>query len=498
MNKAPPSTFRQAIEEGFILDVLKRYMTYTMAFKLAEQQRSLDKERERTYPVFPWVQWPPDSLDIERKAMVIIEHFRHHVARLLSGQAKAVLITPSSQAAVRYQQAFQHYTATQQYQDIQTLHDYHQVIIGTHKFQGDFPQSTLCALYVDKKLAGTDCVQTLSRLNRPYPGKRTPFILDFVNPPEQILNAFRPDYPDAELTTVSNPEGIYQLQAQLDEARIYTWQDVESFAAAFFDPKQALDRLHYHCQPAVDRFRERYREVTKITQAAQQAEWKATATGDRIRRENARHDFQQAGEAKETLDQFKKNLTSFICCYEFISQIVDYGDQELEKLNIYARYLHPLLEEKQWDETIDDLSAGEFEHYRLNKICEQEFKTAQQETQNKPRNAEKTGCQVEKEFLIARLNSLLAGERLSGQDRLNYLHTIKDKLLENPAIAAQLENQPQDQDPLLLNDFSQAVQQAVMESLKNHHEIAAQLLHNEVVAKEFSRFLLDLLLLKHE
>ncbi|QBQ53640.1 hypothetical protein [Nitrosococcus wardiae] len=481
--------------------MLKRYTTYAMAFKIAQQQRLLDKEGEHAYPVFPWVQWPPDSLDIEQKAMVIIEHFRHHVAHLLSGQAKAVLITSSCQAAVRYQLAFRRYTATtnQQYRHIQTLDDHDRVILGTHKLQKGFSQPTLCALYVDKKFIGTDCVQTLSRLNRLRSSKEPPFILDFVNSPEQILNAFRPYYPSAELTLVSNPEGIYQLQSQLDKARIYTWQDVDSFAAAFFDPKQTPDRLHYYCQPAVERFRDRYQEVIKIIQATQQAEKEAAATGDRIRRENARHDFQQAREAKETLEQFKKNLVSFIRCYEFISQIVDYGDRELEKLTVYARHLHLLLKEKGGGETIN-LSLRALEHYRLNKISEQELNIVQQKAPNEPRNAMKTNRQrqVEKAPLITRLKPLLAGESLSDRDRLNYLHTIKDKLLENPAIAAQIENQPQEQDSILVNDFSQAVQQAVMESLKNHHEIAAQLLHNEVVAKEFGRFLLDLLLIKHE
>ncbi|ADJ27127.1 type I restriction endonuclease subunit R [Nitrosococcus watsonii] len=490
-------TLQQAIEEGFLFDPLKRYMTYAMAAGLAQQQLSLNKEENHpSCRIFPWMGWPPDDLNIAQKAEIITEHFRHQVAHLLNGQAKAILITHSCQAAERYQQAFARYIAAQQYQSIQTLINHQQVIIGAHKHQANVSSSRLCALYVDKKFTDTDCVQTLSHLSEIHPGKKAPFVLDFANPAEQILNAFRPYYPDAEIFSISDPRLIYQLQSHLDETRIYNWQDVESFAATFFGTEQTTERLNYHCQSAVERFREQYQENIKIIQTAQQAKQEATATGDRIRRENVCHSFEQAEENKNALDQFRENLLIFTDCYEYLSQILDYNDQELEKLNIYARYLYSLLGEMQRNEAIDSSSQALIS-YRINKICERTFKTAQQESLGEPKH-NATGDSRENHWkktippspLINRLKPLLVGEHLSDGDRLNYLHAIKDKLLENPALAAQLEDQRLNSIPL--SDFSQTVQHTVMESLKNHHEMAAQLLHDEEMAKDFSRLLLAL------
>ncbi|ABA56693.1 type I site-specific restriction-modification system, R subunit (helicase) [Nitrosococcus oceani ATCC 19707] len=490
-------TLQQAIEEGFMLNPLKRYMTYVTAARLAQQQLSLNQEENLSCRIFPWMGQSPDNLNIVQKAEIITEHFRHQVVHLMNGQAKAILTTHSCQAAQRYQRTFERYIAAQQYQDVQTLTNDHQVIIGAHKHQAKFSSSQLCALYIDKKFTGTDCVQTLSHLGEIHPGKEAPFILDFANPAEQVLHAFRPYHPAAEIFSVSDPKLIYQLQSYLDEARIYNWQDVESFAAAFFDTEQTTERLNYHCQSAVERFREQYQENIKIIQTAQQAKQEATAAGDRIRRENACHSFKQAEERKNALDRFKENLLSFADCYEHLSQILDYGNQELEKLNVYARHLYSLLGEMQQSEAIDS-PPREFISYRLNKICERTFKAARQESLGEPAyntTGESRANPWRKEascsLLINRLKPLLAGEYLSDRDRLNYLHAIKDKLLENPALAAQLEDQRPN--PIPSSDFSQIVQHTVMENLKNHHEMAAQLLHDEGMVKDFSRLLLDLL-----
>jgi type I restriction enzyme, R subunit len=217
-------SMRQAIEEGFILDVLTNYVTYSTAWKLAhpdgEAQEVDAKRASRT--LAKWVRLHP--YNITQRVEVIVDHYRDNVRHLLDGQAKAMVVTASRQEAVRYQLAMQAYIKAQGYTDVHPMvafsgsvppddvipeevtetsrllnaglkgrnlaeafdtGDYN-VMIAANKFQTGFDQPKLCAMYVDKKLQGVDCVQTLSRLNRLFPGKQT-FILDFTNDEQEIL-----------------------------------------------------------------------------------------------------------------------------------------------------------------------------------------------------------------------------------------------------------------------------------------------------------------------
>lgn len=534
-------TMQQAIEERFILDVLKRYTTYQMAFRLEQAQGESDEEVEKgkaATRIFRWVKLHP--YNIEQKVAVIVEHFRRHVANLLNGQAKAMVVTDSRKAAVRYKLALDRYVADKGYDGIQALVAFsgdvddkdsgpesfnernmnpglkgrdlrdafdaaeYQVMIVANKFQTGFDQPKLCAMYVDKKLNGVDCVQTLSRLNRIYPGKDEPFVLDFVNHPDDILAAFRPYYRTAELANVSDPNLVYDLQQRLDAERIYTWQEVESFANAFFDPKQTQDKLSYYTRPAVDRFRDRYKTVISEIKGAQRAEREAVSNGNTVQRDNARRALKRAGEEKDALDLFKKNLGTFVRFYEFMSQIVDYHDRELEKLAVYARHLRPLLREERLDEDID-ISGLQLTHYRLKKIAEHQLNLREQYEgeDHRLKGADGLGGGAardpEKEPLsqiIARLNELFAAESLSDRDRLNYMHTIKDKVLENANVASQLANNAPDQ--IMLGDFPQAVQDAVMESLETHNGMASEVLRDKGIAAEFARLLLDLIIVERK
>ena len=139
--------------------------------------------------------------------------------------------------------------------------DDYNVMIAANKYQTGFDQPKLCAMYVDKKLQGVDCVQTLSRLNRTFPGKQT-FVLDFFNDPKDVLEAFLPYYTKAELEGVSDAQVVYDLQTALDEEQIYHWNEVESFALAFYDTRAAASKLHLRIvSPAKERFTKRYKKA---------------------------------------------------------------------------------------------------------------------------------------------------------------------------------------------------------------------------------------------
>ncbi|TXL23352.1 restriction endonuclease subunit R, partial [Methylococcaceae bacterium HT2] len=244
-------SMRQAIEEGFILDVLKNYTNYKVAYNLAMKIQGSDQEVESKKAKVKLNQWVRlHDYNISQKVQVIIEHFKDNVMGLLGGQAKVMVVTSSRKEAVRYKLCFDKYISEKGYQRIHAMvafsgevefnekdpnadgligekftehnmnrnlkgrelrkafdSDDYQVMLVANKFQTGFDQPKLCAMYVDKKLGGVECVQTLSRLNRTYPGKAETgtFILDFFNDPDDILEAFQPYHQTAELDDVSDP-----------------------------------------------------------------------------------------------------------------------------------------------------------------------------------------------------------------------------------------------------------------------------------------------------
>ena len=527
-------TMRQAIEEGFILDVLKNYTTYNMACQLGLQDGAVDEEvdaKKGASTIAKWVKLHP--YNISQKVHVIIEHFRKNVAPLLNRQAKAMVVTDSRKAAVRYKLAFDKYVAenrdvcgnlsamvafsgevidhenapepfTEQSmnpglkgRDMRKAFDTdeYQVMIVANKFQTGFDQPKLCAMYVDKKLSGVDAVQTLSRLNRTFVGKDTTFILDFVNEPADILDAFKPFYQTAELADVSDPNLAADLKDKLDEQHIYVWTEVEAFIKVFFDPKASQDALMMHCRPAVDRFRTRYSEAMGVIKDANDALRRAKLSGDAVAIKNAEFSVKEALKAKDVLDTFKKDLASFVRFYEFSSQIIDYGDREFESLTIYARHLIPLLREEHLYEEID-LSGVIMTQYRLSKQRTEQIRLAEGEDVSlAPTSAvgSRTAADRKKEplsDLIDRMNELFVGDFTEG-DFLNYARTVAGRVRENDRVMEQIATNTQDR--AMLGDYPDAVLDAVIGSMETHTDLATQVLSNEQVRRGFARVLLDIL-----
>ncbi len=232
--------------------------------------------------------------------------------------------------------------------------DEFRILIVANKFQTGFDQPLLAAMYVDKRLAGVTAVQTLSRLNRTYPGKTQTFVLDFVNKDEEILAAFAPYYRTAELAGVSDPNIIHALQNKLDGERIYTEAEVDAFCAAYFDPKGTQKQLQARIAPAVDRFRVRLRE--------------AEESGDKA--------------ALDALGIFRKDLGSFVRAYEFLAQIFDYGDTDLEQRAVFYRHLQPWLKVENARTPID-LSAVELTHYRMQDLGQRAIKLEEERAEYK-------------------------------------------------------------------------------------------------------------------
>jgi len=537
-------SMRQAIEEGFILDVLKNYTNYKVAYNLAlaieESDPAVESKKARV-KLNQWVRL--HDYNISQKVQVIVEHFKHKVMGLLAGQAKAMVVTSSRKEAVRYKLGFDKYIIEKGYQNIHAMvafsgevtfdendpnakgligekftetnmnpnlkgrdmrkafdaRDY-QVMIVANKFQTGFDQPKLCAMYVDKKLGGVECVQTLSRLNRVYPGKAAfgTFILDFFNDPEEILAAFKPYYQTATLADVSDPDLIFDLFDKLRAADIFLWHEVEQFCEAFLQKSKSNAAIANICKPAVERWKIRYKSAVDAYHLAKEMFDRTKKTADAVLIANAENSFKECKKEKDRLEIFKKDLATFVRFYEFMSQIVDYDDKNLEKLSLYARNLRPMLREALITEDDIDLNNVLLSHYRLSVIRQQDLQIKEdcQVYQLDPGKGLGSGKakDIKEEFMsqiIYRLNELFITDELTRKDLVNYAYTIRDKVSENKRVMTQIANNTPEQ--AMLGDFPRAVDDAVMDSQEVHENQMMQLLTDPLKAAGFARVVFDLL-----
>jgi len=534
-------SMRQAIEEGFILDVLKNYTNYKVVYNLALKVQQADQEVESKRAKVKLNQWVRlHDYNISQKVQIIVEHFKDNVMGLLGGQAKAMVVTSSRKEAVRYKHGFDKYISENGYQNIHAMvafsgdveftdkdpnsegligekftesnmnpnlkgrdlrkafdSDDYQVMIVANKFQTGFDQPKLCAMYVDKKLGGVECVQTLSRLNRTYLGKETTFVLDFFNEPQDILESFQPYFQTAELADVSDPNLIFDLAEKLRAAGIFTWHEVEQFCAAFFVKSKSNAAIANICKPAVDRWQKRYQSAVEAFKQAKEMFERTKKTTDAVLITNAENSFKECTKEKDKLEIFKKDLGTFVRFYEFMSQIVDYDDKDLEKLSLFARHLRPMLRETFMEEDDIDLSDVALSHYRVSIIRQQDLKLqidAPQPLEPASDLGSATAKNIEEAFLsliIARLNELFITDHLTDKDMVNYAYTIRDKISENILVMKQIaENTPEQ---AMLGNFPKAIDDAIMESGGAHQNQMMQLLSDPLKSAGFAKVVFDLL-----
>ncbi|MAF31488.1 MAG: restriction endonuclease subunit R [Magnetococcales bacterium] len=526
-------SMRQAIEEGFIMDVLQNYTSYKVAYKLAHKNPENDKEvdqRKASTKVAKWINTHP--YNISQKVETIIEHFKAKVKHHLGGQAKAMVVTSSRLEAVRYKNAFEKYVKEKGYQHINAMvafsgevndpevpnHPYtennmnpglknrdmrkafdsndYQVMLVANKFQTGFDQPKLVAMYVDKKLKGVECIQTLSRLNRMYPGKDQTFVLDFVNDPKDILDEFKTYYLTAEINDVSDPNIVYEQFDKLNAVGIYQWQEVESFSEAYHNKRINQAKLTNICKPAVERFQVQYKEAAEAIKLATAELDKAKADNNDKAIKYAENTLKNVKEAKDKLDVFKADLGGYCKFYEFSSQIVDFDDEDLEKLNTFAKHLTPMLRIEITRDDVD-LSDVMMTHYRLHEQRSQDLKldgtgeklrAAKIDSGAKPKDKQTAFLQE----IIERMNDLFIEEDLTESDMISYAHTIAGKISENEDVMDQLRNNTKEQ--VMLGKFPESIQQAVIESMDAHDNMATKVLSSEQVARGFAELMFDVLM----
>ncbi len=512
-------SMRQAIEEGFILDVLRNYTSYKLAFRLAHEGREWDEQEvERSTAMKGLMQWVRlHPYNIASKVQIVVEHYRENVQPLLNGRAKAMVVVGSRKEAVRWQKAIRAYIHRQNYalgvlvafsgevhdaesfpeavsesseilnpglrgRDIRELFkepDWHLLLVA-NKFQTGFDQPLLCGMYVDKLLGGIQAVQTLSRLNRAHPGKDTTYVLDFVNEPAEVLQAFKTYHTTAELEATTDPHLIYDLRAKLDATGYYDEFEVDRLADVEMNPQGTQKQLDAALAPVADRLLKKYRFAQ---QARANAEEREDGPGIRV-----------AKDTLEALTLFKADMGAYVRLYAFLGQIFDYGNTAIEKRFLFYKRLIPLLEFGRERDSVD-LSKVVLTHHTLRNKGQHPLQLNEGDAiKLPPIDATGTGAVQDRQHallaeIIDKVNGLFEGD-LSDGDQLVYVNgVLKGKMVENDTLAQQAASNTKDQ---FANspDLKEALLHAIMDSHEAHQTMSAQALNSTRVRDA----LLDILL----
>ncbi|MEE4462041.1 type I restriction endonuclease [Azotobacter chroococcum] len=529
-------TMQQAIEEGFILDVLKNYTSYSVAFKIGSEfvddQRVDEKSARRV--LAKWLSLNP--VNVGQKVELIVEHFRKNVAHLLGGQAKAMVVTGSRAAAVKYHLALQDYCGRKGYDNVQAMvafsgevpnrevqenslpvdHPFsesnlnpglhgrdmrkvfdtpdYRVMIVANKYQTGFDQPKLLAMYLDKKISGVEAVQTLSRLNRTFPGKDKTFVVDFANEAEEILAAFKTFYRDAQVADIQDPNIVYDIKQRLDGMFIYEQAEVEAFGEAIVDPKVTHQKLYSLTQPATDRFNGRLKTLNNAIEQWEKAWESAHDNGDEQGMVYA--DVQRAEYCKkrDELMIFNESLSKFVRSYEYIAQLVEFGDPALEAFASYARLLRKRLKGISAEQV--DLGDLKLSHYKIKKGEGLIGVAVQSETPGLygiTDNGLREARDREKKYLselIDRLNNAF-GKDITDTDQVAFAVHVSEKLRADSVVMAQVQNNPLEQ--AMKADLPARAIQAIAGAMGSHQTMATRLLSDESTREVFLTVLYELL-----
>ena len=395
-------TMRQAIEEGFILDVLKNYMTYKTYFSLLKKVE--DDPRYESAKAKALLKAFVDLNDhaIEKKVEIIVEHFNSSIKNKIpnregKGQAKAMIVTRSRLHAVKFKIAVDSYIRKHGYRfktlvafsgtvrDLSDGQEYteggmngmsesmtaatfrkpdYRLLIVANKFQTGFDEPLLYAMYLDKKLAGVAAVQTLSRLDRIYEGKEEPVVLDLANDPDTIEHAFEPYYGHTTLKHGTDPNILYDFQRQLSDFHIFSDEDIERFAKIFYDRRNRQEKLF----PVIDEVVTRFNDLDVSEQ-----------------------------------DKFRKLLRDYNRTYSFLSQIISFQDMELEKLYAFGKVLLRKLPVRRESLPVEILRQVDLDSYRIELITQGEIRLKESDKSLEPKESLEYKTPKEEEEPLSRI-----------------------------------------------------------------------------------------------
>ena len=483
-------TMRQAIEEGFILDVLSNYTSYTAYWRLLkkiEDDPRYDKKKAQ-YLLKSFVELHPHA--IGEKVRVMVEHFAAQVQNEIGGKAKAMIVTRSRLHAVRYRLAVDKYLAERGYpfkalvafsgtvkdggrsftesgmngfSETQTAKTFerpeNRFLIVANKFQTGFDQPLLHTMYVDKKLGGVNAVQTLSRLNRTLqPDKKSSIVLDFANESDAIKAAFEPYFETTLLSEATDPNLLYEIQTRLAGFPVYTQADVASFAKLYFDPKATQDQLYAALAPMVERFR---------------------------------------GISDDEKRDFRGQLTDYVRLYAFLAQVLTFADADLEKLYAFGRHLRRLLPADHAELPREVQQNIDMESYRLQQTGSGKIALERKPGVLDPASAKgRHGAGPEEletlSRIIAELNERF-GLKLGPEHRVT-LGQMMEKLDSDPGLDASARVNSRENVRLT---FDQKVEHVIQEIVDSNFELYKRITDDRAFGETIRNFLFDQYLRAH-
>ncbi|MEF7441726.1 type I restriction endonuclease [Paenibacillus lautus] len=478
-------TMRQAIEEGFILDVLSNYTTYKTFYKIAKKvdDDPLVSQKQATKKLAQYVSLHPHN--ISQKTEIIIEHYRNFIRKKIGGRAKAMVVTASRLHAVRYKIAFDQYIDKMGYDDLKTIvafsgivkdgeipysepdmngfsekelpdkfnSDEYKVLLVAEKYQTGFDEPLLHTMYVDKPLSGIKAVQTLSRLNRTCPGKDDTFVLDFVNDHEEIKASFQPYYETTGLEEVTDPNILYDLQAELEPYQVFTEEEVQAvneleIKGGFKKSTKAQMQLNAW----VDKGVERFKQLTK-----------------------------------EEKEAFKAAATKYVRTYSFILQIATFIDVGLHKQYIYLSYLMRKLPRSNTDKDVYLADDVALQYYRNQMIAEGGIELEITGGVDLKPTSHGTGGAVEDEKV--RLSSVL--DKLNERFGTDFTETdflsreqVKEDMLNSEDIQQKAKNNTRDNFKFA---FEKTFMNFVIDRMNSNEKFFMKILEND----DFRNFIMD-------
>ncbi|KPL72971.1 restriction endonuclease subunit R [Leptolinea tardivitalis] len=474
---------RQAIEEGFILDVLQNYTTYKAYWSLLKKVKD-----DPTYDRNKAVRLMMSFVDmhehtIGKKVEVIVEHFRNQTQSRIGGHAKAMVVTRSRLHAVRYKQAIDSYMTLHGYpfkslvafsgkvdndgvkytesgmngfpetKTAQTFKlDEYKFLIVAEKFQTGFDQPLLHTMYVDKKLKGIHAVQTLSRLNRVHPGKEETFVLDFANEADDIQKSFEPYYEKTILSEATDPNLLYDLQTKLEQHGIFSNDEINQFANQYFSSKGTQAKLFAALQPAITRFK---------------------------------------AKGKDEQIEFRGTLSDFVRLYAFLSQIVTFSDPELEKLYAFGRFLLRRLPIEKEKLPLEIQQSIDLESYRLDITGSGKITLNRGQGELKPEDPLSPTNIIQPDIealssIIKELNERF-GTDFTEEDRL-VIRQLEENLAKIPMLEQSIRvNTPEN----AMMTFREVVEQQLQDMIDTNFKFYKQVNANPDFAQTLTKFLFD-------
>lgn len=479
-------SMRQAIEEGFILDVLKNYTTYQTYYQVGKTTAD-DPEystKQANKALGKYLSLHPYNL--RQKAEIIIEHFRTNVAHKIGGNAKAMLVTGSRLHAVRYYFAFRDYIAQKGYTDLGVLVAFsgtveddgaeyteeqlnqipeaelperfatgeYQLLLVAEKYQTGFDQPLLHTMYVDKKLHGVKAVQTMSRINRMYPGKTDTFVLDFVNSAVDIQKSFQDYYISTGITEETDPNIVYDLYHFLASYHLWTDKEIEGFAKVFFTEQKKqtnldFSKLNAYLDPAVGRFNELDEE-------------------DKL-------------EVRTRMNKFTRN-------YDFLTHIIRYDDERLHRFAAYARLLVRKLHiDGDPAPSLEDEVA--LQYYRLQQVYEGSIDLADEEGELS-NNPDTGGASEDEKDTLSNILSKLNdrwGTEFTHMDKV--IEQLTEDMVDDPEVQSRARNSLD----MFAIVYDERIKDIVLERMNQNQDFAIKYLSDPQFKADIDRVLLPLI-----